>query len=274
MVEQSTRHPHGWGIGWFHDDDAYVLKAATAAHSSMRFKDASARLTSHTMIVHVRKATVGDLDHLNAHPFRFGRWILAHNGTIFGFAEHMQRWMLDRTPASLATHILGDTDSEHLFFYLLAALERAGAAVDAREPFPAERASAVVRDALLALDDEAVAAGLERPILNVLLTDGRGFIAHRAGMPLFLSTQKRRCADEAACPVANKSCLLAERVAGQGVNHLLIASEPIGLENRWEDLEDGCTVTLDERFTVGITPPRAGWTQPEVPARYRTAAVS
>ena len=87
LSSQSTKHPDGWGIGWFVDDDAYIIKSATAAHACARFRKASSRLKSHTFVVHVRKATVGTLDHLNAHPFRFGRWLFAHNGTIFEFEK-------------------------------------------------------------------------------------------------------------------------------------------------------------------------------------------
>ena len=40
LAQQSLQHPDGWGIGWFVDDDAYVVKSANAAHACERFQNA------------------------------------------------------------------------------------------------------------------------------------------------------------------------------------------------------------------------------------------
>lgn len=267
---QSTKHPDGWGIGWFVDEDAYVIKSATAAHASERFRKASSRLTSHTFLVHVRKATVGALDHLNAHPFRFGRWLFAHNGTVFGF-ETIQDWVTERIDPDLMPLILGDTDSEAVFFYLLSCLKRAGIDPAGRVAAAAEHIADVVRASLLALDQEASKRGLERPILNALITDGRSFVAHRAGMPLYLSTQKISCSDEPTCIEPNKFCLHPTRPADTPVNHLIIASEPIATdENIWEEVADGATVCMDPKFFLRWQSPPSNWEAPILPARYQS----
>lgn len=266
---QSQRHCHGWGIGWYVDDDAYIVKAATAAHECERFARAGRGLTSHTMLVHVRRATVGVIDAQNAHPFRYGRWLLAHNGTLFGFEEHFREWMLEQIDEGFRPLILGDTDSEHLFYYLLSALADNGVPRSGRQPSDPTVVGAVVRQALLALDERATERGLERPIVNVLLTDGRLFLAHRAGMPLHLSTQKHFCPDFGTCPEPSKVCMLAKRPPGRRVNHLLVASERIGGENIWEELADGTTLVLDEGFHLHLTAPPEGWIAPVLPERFR-----
>lgn len=269
LSTQSTLHPDGWGIGWFVDDDAYVVKASSAAHACERFQRASVRLTSHTFLVHVRKATVGLVDPANAHPFRFGRWLFAHNGTLFGF-EQLRAWLEPKILPQLRPLVLGDTDSEHLFYYLLSELERAGIDRTGRRPSDALLVGEVVRGALLAIDERARELDLERPIANILLTDGRLMVGHRAGMPLLLSTQKRFCADLHTCPAPSKVCMQLRRTPNLPVNHFLLASERIGEdENIWEDLPDGATVVLDERFMVHHTQPPAGWIAPELPERYR-----
>jgi glutamine amidotransferase len=272
LVEQSEQHPDGWGIGWFVEDEAYIIKSANAAHACERFKRASVRLMSHTFIVHVRKATVGVIDHLNAHPFRHGRWIMAHNGTLFGF-ERLRNWLDERTDLAFRPLLLGDTDSEHLFYYLLTGLAEAGLDRTGRKPGDAQIAGAVVRKRLLALDAEACRLGIERPIVNVILTDGRLMVSHKAGMPLFISTQKLHCGDFNTCPEPTKVCMKPVRPPGHPVNHLIIASECIGNEeNVWEDLEDGSTVVLDENFLLSTTRPPAHWIAPELPERFRTRA--
>jgi len=242
LARQSLQHPDGWGIGWFVEDDAYVVRSANAAHACERFRKISATLSSHTMIGHVRRATVGTIDHLNAHPFRYGRWVFAHNGTIFSF-DVLKDWIEAGIDEGFRPLILGDTDSEHLFYFLLSAMADNGVDRSGRRPSDAKTVGHIVRQALAAIDEEAVSRGLERPITNLLLTDGRVFVAHKAGMPLFLSSQPQ---------------------------HLQVASEPIGSEeNDWVPVEDGATVVLDEQFTLEFLAPPEGWVQPPIPERYR-----
>ncbi len=266
LAEQSLQHPDGWGIGWFVDDDAYLVKSATPAHACERFRAISDRLTSHTFVVHVRRATVGTIDPLNAHPFRYGRWLFAHNGTIHGFAAEdgeLRAWMLDRTQPKLAMTRLGDTDSEHLFLYLLSCMADAGVDPSGHQAAEGRAVAGALRTGLLALDAEARRRGHDRPTTNVILTDGRVLLAHRAGNPLHVSTQKSSCEDAPTCPVVEKVCLGGTRPLTGRVNHLLVATERIGAENRWEELEDGATIVLDACWTVALVAPIAGWTNPK-----------
>jgi glutamine amidotransferase len=265
VVSQSMRHPDGWGVGWFVDDDAYVVKSATPAHACERFRRVSSRLTSHTFIVHVRRATVGAIDPMNAHPFRHGRWLFAHNGTVHGF-DALRPWVEERTDPRLRAQILGETDSEHLFFFLLSSMAKAGVDPNGREPSEARAVAGALRQALAPLDAEARRRGVDRPSTNVMLTDGRSFIAHRAGIPMYMSTQKRFCADAPTCPEPNKVCLGGARAADQRVTHLLVASEPIGGdENVWEEIPDGGTVVLDAGFRLHVHAAPAGWESPPRP---------
>lgn len=273
LAIQARLHPHGWGIGWFAGDEACVLKTGNGAAEDDRFRAASARLTSNTMVVHVRKATVGSVDHLNAHPFQYGRWLFAHNGTIFGMEEGLREWMLMQIDEGFAPLILGDTDSECLFYYLLSALADNGVDRSGRRTIDSDTVLQIVRRAVWALDDEAVRRGLERPIVNLILTNGTLFLAHRAGMPLMLSTQKIFCADFETCTEISKVCMKPQRPAGTPVNHLLVASETIATdENIWEEVEDGSTLLLYPDFRLRIAGPRPAWEAPILPERFRRAS--
>jgi len=274
LVRQAAEHSDGWGIGWHHGDDAYVVKTADAAVDCARFRAVSEGLTSHTFLAHLRKATVGCNDPLNAHPFRAGRWLFAHNGSVWGFSDGLGAWLEERIDPALRPLIVGDTDSERLFFYLLTALSWIGLDPSGRQPSDARVVAQTVRGALAELDAEARRQGLDRPLTNVLLTDGRVFVAHRAGFELHLSTQKHACSDAPTCAAA-KVCLEARRPAGHPVNHLLVSSEPIHTaEHRWEEIPDGGTVVLDHAFHLQILPPEAGWQAPVLPAWFRRRSAS
>ena len=241
--------PRRLGIGWFVDEDAYVIKSATAAHACDRFKSASQRLTSHTFVVHVRKATVGVVDHLNAHPFRFGRWLFAHNGTILGM-EKLADWLADRTDPKLTTVILGDTDSERLFYYLLSGLIAAGVDQTGRIVPDAELVGKVIRQLLFDLDAAAEALGVERPITKCNPYQWR----------YFCSSPCRDAADDhnpkalvqgllyLPCTRQDLHGVEAPRAPPGQPSHRGL--EPIGTdENIWEELPDGTTVALQDNFS-------------------------
>ena len=93
--------------------------------------------------------------------------------------------------------------------------------------------------------------GIEPPKANYLLTNGHEMFARRAGLELYFSTQKRHCADALTCEEPNKICLagiLPQLTVANGkmrkCNHLLIASEPIGDENIWEEIPDEAFISI------------------------------
>lgn len=260
MVNQARHHADGWGIGWFLGQDPYVLKAEGGAADDERFHRISRRLTSHTFLVHVRKATVGRVDQLNSHPFRHGRWMFAHNGTIFGFSRIRQR-VVDAILPDLRPLIFGNTDSEHLFYYLLSALQRAGECRLGHGACHLERAVPALRAAIDDLYTWCEQAGLEPPLCNYILTNGDVLVAQRAGLELYFSTQKVSCRDFATCQ-AEKLCMRPSlplpEPDGDGFrrcNHLLVASEPIGDEDTWEALPDGHLLGLDDAMRLRVYAP-------------------
>lgn len=246
LAEQALAHPHGWGIGYFHGEEAFLLKDQAAAAESAAFRRAADRLATNALVAHVRRATVGEVASRNTHPFRNGRWLFAHNGTIHGFAALEER-LAAATPGSLWSRRLGDTDSEAFFYLLLGALDREGVDVEGARPTDVAAVAAAASRALERVRELAAQAGADAPVVNFLLTNGKVFVAQRHGRELHFSTQKRHCPDAESCLAPVKSCLFAARTSDQ-VNHLLVASERIGEDDIWEDVPEGTMIALDEGF--------------------------
>lgn len=265
IANQACAHSDGWGIGYFLGEEAYILKADSGAADDERFVRLSRRLQSHAFVVHVRRATVGSTDYLNTHPFRHGAWVFAHNGTLWGFDEGtaLQRRMVEATRPDLRDLVFGRTDSEHLFYYLLSALAEAGLPEHGRAAVDVADAGAVLREAVGQVFAWADELGEHPPLINFILTNGRVFFAQRGGLDLYLASQKRRCADYGTCP-AEKICfdvmppveLFSHSAPPDGpwrkVNHLLVASEPIGDEDLWEEVPEGMLLALDERMRLHL----------------------
>ena len=74
------------------------------------------------IVAHVRKKTVGELAIANTHPFRRGRIVFAHNGTL----TIDRRADRARSSPERLAEIVGDTDSERLFAFVLTHIDEAG----------------------------------------------------------------------------------------------------------------------------------------------------
>jgi glutamine amidotransferase len=85
LAALSREHRDGWGIAIFdpkHSQAEWRLyKAIACAAEDEEFRRL-AGAAGEVMISHIRRRTVGAVSMANTHPFRSGRWVFAHNGTI------------------------------------------------------------------------------------------------------------------------------------------------------------------------------------------------
>ncbi len=240
---QSDRHPDGWGVAYYVDGAPHVTRSPTTALNCALFRRVSGVVSSETVLAHVRKATQGVPSVLNCHPFQHGRWTFAHNGDIPEFARYRELLLAQVAPR-LRRFILGDTDSEVLFYIVLSQLALRG---PLNAPRSAEELAAALGAAVGVV--RAIAPGDEdpkRPLLTFLITDGVTMAAHQGGKELFFSTHKTRCGDRDTCASLSPEC---EAPTTSGfVNHLLFSSEPIHGENVWLPLDEGEVVAVDGRM--------------------------
>jgi predicted glutamine amidotransferase len=124
LIDQSrndTRglsNPDGWGLARLNDERARCFRQVKPASSSEKYREAALELEGDTLLAHVRRATVGDPDHDNTHPFRHEDAFLIHNGHVPAFDEVRPR-LLNRLSDERRQTIEGTTDSEHVFVLLL-----------------------------------------------------------------------------------------------------------------------------------------------------------
>jgi glutamine amidotransferase len=243
---QSNDHPDGWGVAYYVDDCPQLMRSPTLALGDQLFHRLSGVVSSETVLAHVRKATQGELTVLNCHPFQYGRWVFAHNGDIPNFAE-VRDALRAHVPPRLRRFILGDTDSETIFFILLTELERFG---------PLNRPH-LVTDLVKAVQktQSLVRSICDRPgkqsLLTMIATDGSSLVGVQGGKELHVSTYKSRCSDRDTCPSLSAEC---EAPTETGfVNHFILSSEPLQGANVWEELQPGEVVAIDARMKTHRT---------------------
>src|SRR5688572_23754134 len=251
LMQQSDRHPDGWGVAYYNAGAPHVIKSVSTAMDDHLFQRVSGIVASETVLAHLRKATQGDLSIINTHPFQFGHWTFAHNGNVRGF-DGIRDQVLARIPPVLRRYILGDTDSEHLFYLLLGhmarrcELHRTGYPLTDLIEAVKETVAEVVALAgdVCTIDDGPASESY----LTFVLTNGTTMIAHQGGKKLFFTTWKKRCPERDDCPSFGPEC---ERPTERGfVKHLVVSSEPLQGENVWSELRPFEVVGVDWRMQL------------------------
>lgn len=245
LGQLSDMHPDGWGVAYYIDGAPHVTRSPVSAITDQIFHRVSGIVASETVIAHVRKATVGDLSVLNCHPFQYGRWTFAHNGEIRDFEAHRAKLRSEVAPR-LRRFILGETDSEVVFFLFLTHLSKHG---PLSNRFGVDEVVEALRDTVTAVREMCDGETPEsKALLTLLVTDGSTMAATQGGKELHWSTFKTRCGDRDTCPNLAPECE-APTVSGF-VNHLIFSSEPIAGENVWHAMDHGEVVGVDWRMRL------------------------
>ena len=246
LAVQSEAHRDGWGVAWYLARAPHLIKGTSAAMEDAIFARVSGIVASETVLAHIRQATTGEVNTLNTHPFQYGNWVFAHNGQIHDF-EAKRDQLFALVAPNLRRYILGDTDSEILFYLFASEL---GRRCDMhRQGTPIEQVVAALREAISQVRSLCDGEGEdEKSKLTVITSDGHTMVGIREGTPLLFSTHKRRCLDRDHCPFLAPEC---EQPTTSGhVNHLIIASEALQGDNEWTNLEDHEMIAVDWRMTL------------------------
>lgn len=237
-------HFDGWGLGWYDLTGPRTEFGVAAACDDPQFNSAAGRITANIALAHVRDASVGSVRVENCHPFAYGPWLFCHNGTIEGFDRLRSRFERETLPELAATR-RGDTDSEHLFRWLLSNAVREGLlSPEITSVASANRADVdglydVVRESLRRVLGWCAAEDVPPPTgLNLFLTDGRLLIAVRHGRTLAW-----RSVDASSDATAMT----------------VVASEPTDAESLiqgapWRDLPEPSILTIDASGRVVVRP--------------------
>jgi glutamine amidotransferase len=111
----------GFGVGWYVPELNYepiTFVSINPAWSNRNLRNLAPKIKTDCMIAHVRAASVGDVSESNCHPFQYKNILMAHNGGVENFPK-IKRHLRHPLSDDLYNWIKGQTDSEHLFAFLL-----------------------------------------------------------------------------------------------------------------------------------------------------------
>jgi len=240
-------NPHGWGVGRVRDDTTTCFRQVQPAAESPEYREEVLQTEGTTVLAHVRRATVGDPEHANTHPFRHGEALLIHNGHVPAFDEVRPR-LRDRLAPTRRQSIRGSTDSEHVLALLLQLRDEAPdasldivtrRAVRQLQAWVADEASQAAVDPVEAdtasLSHDALEALLG---LNLLWTDGHTLAGSRLNRTLWALERTR----PHACPICGHDH--AEPSADTDYRATTLASERLTGED-WNAVPNGSVFRVD-----------------------------
>ena len=176
-----TTNGDGFGIGWYADGPRPALyKSYHPAWNDENLREISRQVRTPLLFAHVRASSGTPVQRSNCHPFRHGRWLFMHNGSIAGFRD-LRYDLLAAVDPTLYRDMEGSTDTEALFYLALTS------GLEDDPPAAVARAVGVV-------EEVGRRHGVEYPVhMTVATTDGDSvwvfrYSSEKATSSLFFST--------------------------------------------------------------------------------------
>ncbi len=114
----SALHGDGWGMAWYEAGQPQIRKSPLCAEGAPEFDKLAQQPLGDLGLLHLRWATPGlGISDSNCHPFRYGPYVLAHNGAI-----HPQHRLPELLPPEWERQLAGSTDSERYFLGIMSRL--------------------------------------------------------------------------------------------------------------------------------------------------------
>ena len=243
----------GFGIGWYvpeihHEPITFV--SVHPAWNNRNLRNLAPKIQTGCFIAHVRAASVGEVSESNCHPFQYRQLLMMHNGGVEHFSK-IKRKLREPLSDELYNWIKGQTDSEHLFAYLLQQLfTNDGPVVSAEAVMDAFEKTFADLKVLMAENDIR-----EPAYLNMMVTDGCFFVG------------TRYCTDPLAEPLTLYHSEGGRYVVEDGISYItapedddqavLIVSEKLTAEDHWTAIPPNHFVVVDDRLNVRVRPIRA-----------------
>lgn len=222
----TDEHKDGWGIAFFETEGCRIFIDHQPAANSPLINDIKARhIKAGIVLAHIRKATFGDVNLRNCHPFQrelWGQtWAFSHNGDLHDFQPPLTgRYIPD-----------GETDSEQAFCYLLERLASYFPAATAENP-PNHR---TLHDALREVSHEISSYG----IFNIMLSNGELLFTHCSTQ---LAYVERRYPFSKVTLVDSDTSLDLGAHNSPTDRMVVIATKPLTRDETWMNYQPGETL--------------------------------
>jgi predicted glutamine amidotransferase len=242
----------GFGIGWYTpeiSEEPVTFVSVNPAWSNRNLRNLAPKIQTECFVAHVRAATVGEVSESNCHPFRYKNLLMMHNGGIENFST-VKRKIREPLTDSAYNWIKGQTDSEHIFAYLISYLQ------NKRQSITTDGLMEAFENTFLTIKVLLREGGIREPAyLNMVVTDGSMIVGTRyvtspdeEPLTLYHSEGSRYVVEEGI------TRLVAKNNDDQAV---MVVSEKLTDDKDWTLVPANHFVIVEKNLDVKIKPIRA-----------------
>jgi glutamine amidotransferase len=238
----------GFGIGYYvpiHREPVTFV-SINPAWNNRNLRNLSPKVSTSCLVAHVRAASVGDVSESNCHPFQYNEILCLHNGGIENFSK-IKRKLRESLSDEMYNWIKGQTDSEHIFAYLLNYLLKQHKEVN--EETVMDAFEHTYRHLNVLMKEAGIA---EPAYLNMVVTNGRFIVATRyvnhpneEPLTLYHSEGARYVVENGV------TRMTAPQDDDQAV---LVVSEKLSSDPNWTKIPKNHFVVVEESLNVRIRP--------------------
>lgn len=242
----------GFGVGWYVPElnfEPITFVSVNPAWSNRNLRNIAPKIKADCLLAHVRAASVGDVSENNCHPFQYKNMLMAHNGGVEDFGK-IKRYMRNPLSDELYNWIKGQTDSEHIFAYMLNELFKNHKSVSPEAIL--ESFETTFKDLKKLMTEHGIT---EPAYLNMVVTNGLFLVA------------TRYCSDPKEEPLTLYHSEGSRYVVEDGVTRMeapedddqavLIVSEKLTDDPNWTMIPPNHFVIVEQTLNVRIRPIRA-----------------
>jgi predicted glutamine amidotransferase len=242
----------GFGIGWYAKEVNFEPVTFVSVHpawSNRNLRNLAPKIRTDCFIAHVRAASVGEVSESNCHPFQYKNILMMHNGGVENFGN-IKRKLREPLSDEMYNWIKGQTDSEHIFAYLLNDLFRHHKTISPEGIVDAFENTFKTLKKMMAENGITEAAYLNMVVTNGLFVVGARYVTDPKEEPLTLyhSEGSRFVVEDGV------THLMAPEDDDQAV---LVVSEKLSDDKAWTMVPPNHFIIVENSLNVRIRPIRA-----------------
>jgi len=233
--ELGLKNPHGWGICFYENGNPKIFKEPKSIEKSKKSYGIIEQKISNLFISHVRRSSGTDIKYENSHPFRYKKWIFAHNGTI-----DIKNQMKEQLLPKFIKLLKGETDSEIFFYLIMQSIEQNKDIIEG------------IKEIIRFIKENK---GSNTTSSNFLLTNGekiyilRMAFKRKKNYTLYYLNRDPESFKEMKY-LSKETRLLIRSKSLSGEKAIIICSEKLTYDENWIQIPNGTLIIVDENLRI------------------------
>lgn len=240
----------GFGIGWYVPEVNYepvTFVSVYPAWNNRNLRNLAPKIKTECLVAHVRAASVGDVSESNCHPFQYKDFLMMHNGGVENFTA-IKRHLREPLSDELYNWIKGQTDSEHIFAFLLNHLLKTHKTITPETVTDSFEYTFTHLKRLMKENGILEAAYLNMVFTNGLFIVGSRYVTdpNEEALTLYHTEGSRYVCEDGVCHMADPD---------EKDEAVLVVSEKLtDIKQDWKEIPRNHFVIVDQSLKVDIKP--------------------